>query len=104
MGKRTKTVEPTPGPWETRRGNADHAAVYVAGTNHNVAIGMREADAAYIVHAVNVYPALLACAAALREIAEYDTGQVEEGRGLVWRLQAKARAAIVRVECRKVSR
>lgn len=48
----------SPLPWEPRRGKADHVVIYVAGTNHDIAWGLKDADAAYLVRAANAFPAM----------------------------------------------
>ncbi len=52
----------TPGPWEARFGRSGYAAIYVAGTDHDVAVGVKPANAGLIAAAPKMY-------AALREIA-----------------------------------
>lgn len=54
------TTNHTPTPWEARTGKAAHACIYVQGTDHDVAIGMRPDDAAHICRCVNAHDKLVA--------------------------------------------
>ena len=48
----------TPGPWEVRHGRSAHVAIYVAGTTHNVAVGVALKDARLIAAAPKLAYAL----------------------------------------------
>ena len=93
------TTNRTTGPWEARTGKAAHACIYVQGTDHDVAIGMRPDDAAHIVRCVNVHDELVA---ALKECITEDPGAACYNTGRkTRRLQAIsdiARAALARAK------
>ncbi len=94
----------TPGIYEARfgpgNGGASWAGVYIAGTTHNVAVGVKPEDAAFIVRACNAHDALVS---ALSEWEAFDRGEfaaaetpgrfVDTGKVVAY-LRANARAAL----------
>ena len=63
----TTNKQPWDGDVEVRVGRAGHACLYIQGTNHDVAIGMKPEDAEWVARALNthieVLEALTRCAA-----------------------------------------
>ena len=93
----TNTIKPaTPLPWEWKRtpitefalGGAQGDALYIKSDPATTYISMHQWDAAYIVHACNAYPELVA---ALREVADSNqlsrTYLMDIARALLARLE-----------------
>ena len=90
MSKSTRS-NPFGGPLEVREGRSAHAAIYLQGTKHNVAVGLKKEDADTLAHRANTWEELLhACQAAMSYFGrsrqwhapEYDVLRLALGRAL----------------------